>query len=476
MGGGDKLTPSAHFFIVNSYNDSIKNAEIKYIKKKGFKAMAINLLDFGAAADGKTLCTKQFQEAISAAKTAGESLLVPPGTFLTGTIDLQGVSMHLEKGAVIKGSPDMKDYPELDFDHNELGLLRALIVCFKSENVCIDGDGVIDLNGHAFYDFERPIVPDSKVPYTDAQKKECTVHHDIRPNQCLFFHEVNNLTIRDITVLNAPCWTFSFNECKNVKTLGLTIDTNRSIPNDDGMHFCSCSDVLISDCHIISGDDCLAFSGITSWDKPCENIVVTNCVLCCSSKAIVLGYVHSHIRNVLIDNVIIRDSHRGLAIMANPKTGLVENVRVSNMIIDTKVRAGNWWGNGEAIFFMGMNHTGNVPASQTPARDEAVNIRNIHLNGITCTSENALGIIGYGKNIDEVYLKDIHFTKKMPENLILKGDIFDVSPCQTVYPVPDNCGLYIEETRSVYLQDITLKAADGRDLEIIPKEVQNLVN
>ena len=231
-----------------------------------------------------------------------------------------------------------------------------------------------------------------------------------------------------ITVLNAPCWTFSFNECRDVKVLNLTIDTSLNIPNDDGLHFCSCDGVIVSGCSIKSGDDCFAFSGITSWGRPCENIVISDCIIQSCSKAIVLGYVHSHVRNVLIENVIIRESNRGLCIMSNPETGLVENVRVKNMLIDTRVRAGNWWGNGEAVFFMATDHTGNVPASQKPDRRTGVNIRNIHLSGITCTTENALGIIGEDNNIEDIWLDDIHVLRKPSENIALKGETFDVRP------------------------------------------------
>ena len=204
------------------------------------------------------------------------------------------------------------------------------------------------------------------MPFTQAQKAECTVKHSWRPSQSIFFYQVKNLTVKGITVLDAPCWTFSFNECQNVKVLGLTIDTNLNVPNDDGIHVCGCDGVIISDCHISTGDDCIAISGITDWARPCGNIVITNCVLRSCSKAIVIGYIYSHIRNVLIDNVIIRESNRGLCFMCNDQGGLVENVQAANMVIDTRVRSGNWWGNGEPIFFMGVKHDYHIPADQNP--------------------------------------------------------------------------------------------------------------
>ena len=54
--------------------------------------------------DGRFMNTQAFADAIAAAKQTGESIIVPAGTFLTGTINLMGVSMHLETRAVIKAS------------------------------------------------------------------------------------------------------------------------------------------------------------------------------------------------------------------------------------------------------------------------------------------------------------------------------------------------------------------------------------
>lgn len=402
----------------------------------------ISIEKYGAVGDGKTLNTKSFQQAVEKALGTGEAVLVPPGVYLSGTIDLKGASLYLEKGAVIKASPNLQDYPVQDFVHNELGPLRALIVCLAGEDVVLSGEGTIDLNGKSFHDENRPIVPHSLVPFSPAQIAECTYMCDGRPTQSIFFHGVKGLTVKDIQVLDAPCWTFTFTECQQVKVRCLTIKTHLNVPNDDGMHFCSCKGVIVSDCHIESGDDCIAVSGITNWAKPCEDIVISNCVLKSCSKAIVLGYIYSHVRNVTISNVVIKESNRGLCLMANPQCGLVENVRVQNLVIDTRIAAGNWWGNGEPIFVMGIEHDGHIPPEQKPQREVLVNFKNIHFTGISCMGENAIGVVGTGKNIEEMYFTDINFVLKPSHNLPLKGRTLDTAPSHTVVQIPENCGFY----------------------------------
>lgn len=427
----------------------------------------INLMDYGASGDGQSLNTESFRQAVAAAKASGQAVLVPAGCFLTGTIDLQGVSLHLEKGAVIKGSPRREDYPVMPYHHNELGDLQALIVCLGGEDVVIDGDGVIDLNGSSFYDFSRPIIPESRVPFTQSQIEECTVEREWRPTQSIFFHQVKNLTLRNITVLDAPCWTITAAECENVKFTGLTINTNLRVPNDDGIHICSCSGVIISGCNISSGDDCIAISGITNWGKPCENLVISDCILRSCSKALVIGYIYSHVRNVVINNIIIKNSNRGLTFMCSDQGGLVENVRASNLLIDTRIQAGNWWGNGEPIFFMGVKHDQSIPPEQNPHRDTPVNFRNIRIQNVSCTSENAMGAVGTGGNFEDVVLRDITLQKKDSENLPLKGSTFDIAPSPDTVEVPENAAVYVKSVGGLTLENIHALPFHGAEQKII---------
>ena len=412
-----------------------------------------SILEFGAVGDGRTLNTAAFARAIAAVGETG-GITVPAGTFLTGTINLRGVSLHLEPGAVIKASSDLADYPEQDFYHNEMGQLRALIVNLNHDNVSITGSGTIDLSGRAFYDTSVMNVPPTRVPMTAEQVAECTYPIGNRPGQCIFFSNSNNITVSGITIVDAPCWTLSFHSCEKVRLTNLNIDTDLNIPNDDGIHLCSCKGVVISDCHISSGDDCIALSGITDWDRPCEDIVITNCVLRSCSKAIVIGYIYSLVRNVLISNCIIKESNRALCFMCHDSVGLIDNVRVTNCILDTRIRAGNWWGNGEPIFLMAVRQDMHLPPEQKPDRVTDCAIRNVVFDGITCMGENAMGIIGTAGNIREITLRNIRYTRKPSANLPLKGEVFDLAPSDVTAAVPADCALLIRGAEQVTLDNV----------------------
>ena len=234
----------------------------------------------------------------------------------------------------------------------------------------------------------------------------------------------------------------------------LTIDTDLNTPNDDGIHLSACKGAIITGCHISSGDDCIALSSITDWEAPCEDIVISDCVLRSCSKAIVIGYMFSVVRNVVISSCIIKESNRGLCFMCHDETALVENVRVSNMIIDARVRAGYWWGNGEPIFLMAVPQATDFTAPQMPRRQVDCAIRNVHLEGITCTGENAMGIIGQNGNIRDITLSHIDYTRKPVNNLPIKGYVFDLAPSTVTAEAPADSGLVIRGAKNVSLQDV----------------------
>jgi polygalacturonase len=282
----------------------------------------VDILDFGAAPNTGRILTKEIQAALDAASArSGATVIIPAGEFVTGTLNLGCASLYLEKGAVLKGSPNIEDYVFNGYEHNEMGKTLSLLYSLHHGDIRIAGEGTIDLNGDSFYHLDRPSVPDSTVPFTEKQRGECTRLYDRRPNQPIFFYDCQRVRIQDIRIVNAPCWTMSFVECEDIRIAGLTIDNSLVLPNNDGMHFCSCRKVFVRDCNISSGDDCIALSAITDWEKPCEDVVISDCILRSCSKAIVIGYMHSIVRNVCVSNCIVKESNRAFCVMTSSGTG-----------------------------------------------------------------------------------------------------------------------------------------------------------
>jgi polygalacturonase len=82
-------------------------------------ALLCNISDFGAVSDNRTVNTRAFQRAVAhcgsgAAPGRRAVVHVPAGVWLTGAFNLTShLTLELARGAIITGSLDPRDYPQL---------------------------------------------------------------------------------------------------------------------------------------------------------------------------------------------------------------------------------------------------------------------------------------------------------------------------------------------------------------------------
>ena len=279
-------------------------------------APVFNIRAFGAAGDRQTLDTAAIQRAIDAcAAQGGGTVYFPTGGFLSGTIYLKSnVTLHLSAGAVLLGSTRIDDYP-----------IKHLIYAKDVANIAIEGRGAIDGQGDAFFDPEMKPLP--------------------RPSPLIELWDSRGIAIDHITVRNAPAWTIHPKNCDDVKIRGVSLLNNLRAINSDGIGLDSSRNVVISDCHIEAGDDCIVLKTTKRGDgpvQPTENVVVTNCVLVSAATALKLGTEsHADFRHIVFSNCVIRNSRTGIALLAKDG-GVMEDVRFSNIVMTTAPK----WGQG----------------------------------------------------------------------------------------------------------------------------------
>ncbi len=126
------------------------------------------ITEFGAR-EG-TNCTASIQKALDASTAAGgKTVLIPKGTYVTGAINLGKSSLEIQKGAVLKGSPHLSDYPSFGYTHAEMGETTSMIYAVDSENIRIYGEGTIDFNGDSFFTKGDYAIPDARTELTQEQ-------------------------------------------------------------------------------------------------------------------------------------------------------------------------------------------------------------------------------------------------------------------------------------------------------------------
>lgn len=309
-------------------------------------AQTYNIRDFGAKTDSTFLNTKAIQSTIDQCyRKGGGEVLVPAGTYHTGTIFLKSsVYLHLSAGAVLQGSYNPADYPEHNIvsakkygtiTHNGVYVesMKALIIADNAQYTGITGQGTVKGAG-------------------EGKAFQLGLNKDGKPKN-LFFIGCTHVLLRDISVLNSAQVTISISGCQQVNIDGIYV---RSLVNwnCDGLDV-DARDVTIANCIIDSEDDAICFKS-EYLDKFCENISVTNCVVsslcngiklgtgsrtgfrnitvtnCVIKKASVNGYRHWKMTPDVVDHPEIQSVNTGIVILG-VDGGLVENISFSNIIM-----------------------------------------------------------------------------------------------------------------------------------------------
>lgn len=266
-----------------------------------------NILDFGAVADGKTLCTEAIQQAIDAcSQSGGGEVIIPVGTFLSGTLYLKNdVLLHLQQGAILLGSTNIRDY-------SPRGLIRAV----KKKNIGIVGHGVIDGQGWAFWEEKK-----SNLRIVGMSPARNFSHKKQHPDMLIQFEDCRGVTVKDVTLKNSEAWTLHLLACEDVLVDGVTIRNPQHGPNTDGIDINGSRRVRISNCDIYTGDDaiCLKNKDPKYWERSCEDIVITGCILTTSCNAFKIGTeTIGDFKNIVFSNSVIKagDPENELSVIA----------------------------------------------------------------------------------------------------------------------------------------------------------------
>ena len=277
-----------------------------------------NVTEYGAIADGKTLCTAALQRAIDECNAAGGGMvLFPAGTYVLSTVFMKSnVHIHIEKGALILGAPSFYDYApqeKIDYplyqDASHSYFDCSMFVAKGCENIAIYGEGAIDMRSIWDEDNVRDIVH--------------------RGPKCIALKECVNVEVSGLKIDNVTDLAVYFAGCENVDVHHLTMRVYI-----DGVSPDNSKNVRIHDCDIEAGDDGIVFKTSYTLNRlgACENIRVWNCRLKSRCSAIKFGTeTNGGFYDINIENIDIRETRiTGIAI-ESVDGAIVDGISIKNV-------------------------------------------------------------------------------------------------------------------------------------------------
>lgn len=373
----------------------------------------INLKDY--LTGNEVFYTEAFQKAIDDASASKQTLFVPVGEYLLGTVELKSnLSIVFEDGARLIGSKNLEDFYEdkllsepcyQDLSHSSYS--KSLFYGSNIENVSLKGRAIIDMQS------------------AWAPKESKRTGH--RGAKAISIKYGENLRFEDFEILNATDIALLLGACKRVFIRGLYIRAHIDGISPDG-----CEDVIISDCNLFCGDDALVFktSLFDGQVHHLKRVTVTNCIISSRCNAIKFGTESTgDMKYVTISNCVIHHAQAtGISIESVDGANL-EAINISDIMME----------NVTCPLFIALGRRMRAPEG-TPIGS----IKNVTISNV------------YADNSDEVY-KSIDFYYIY----IKEGSEYEQNGCiaSSIVNLTDN------PLENVTLNNVHFKVMGGKKLE-----------
>lgn len=372
-----------------------------------------------------------------------------------GSIVLRSnVHLHLEMGATLYGSTDLRDYQKMKSSYVSLRTQTTtiqLIYAEKADHITIDGFGTIDGRGAAF----------AKLTWND---EGITRPHLLR------FIDCHDIMVKDITLKNSGCWMQHYLACDRLQIRGIKV-FNRNNYNNDALDIDGCHEVTVSDMIADSDDDGITLKSTSP--RLCENVSIQNCIVSSHCNAIKLGTeTNGGFRNIRISGCVVKpsedqtsqffghDAKRGTSAISLEMVdgGVLENVQVSDIVVEGT----------ESPIFVRLAHRARPYAEGIPV-EQVGTLRGVHLNNITVNNAGTTGcsITGIdGHPVEDIYLSNITITQQGGCKAIAEPTDEKVVeyPEATMWGLLPAKGFFVKHARNVVFRDVVVNTIQPDDV------------
>lgn len=341
-----------------------------------FRKDTISIRATGAVPDGLTLNTTAINNAITKLHGRGGGVvLIPPGLWLTGPIELKSnINLHLAGGATLLFTGDFTQYPLVKANWEGLPQMRnqSPISATRAENIAITGKGIVDGNGDAWRMVKKDKLTESQwkklvasggllsedkktwypserslkgSKYTNpglitADKTPAfydSVKDFLRPNMVLLT-SCKKILLEGVTFQNSPAWCLHPLMSEHLTVRNISVKNPWYAQNGDGIDVESCRYVLIENSVFDVGDDALCMkSGRDAEGRkrgmPTQDVVIRGCTVYSSHGGFVIGSEMSGgARNIHVSNCTFIGADIGLRFKTTRgRGGVVEDIYIDNI-------------------------------------------------------------------------------------------------------------------------------------------------
>ena len=400
----------------------------------------VNIADFGAVADGRTMNTQAINAAIrTCAKKGGGVVVIPAGMWLTGPIELESnIELRAETGAMVFFSPRFEDYPVPEKGNKVTSPIHGRGLT----NVAITGNGVFNGNGHHWRPVKKEkqterqwkeliasggvVTADGKMwwPSKEAMNGEQYLKNlrqskkNPAPEEIAGAREFLRPTMVDLvgckrvlidgpTFTNTPGWALHPTNCDHVVIRNTTVTNNWWGQNTDAADISACRNVLLYRNVFDVGDDGICMKSSAGGDPKrefaLENVVIADCIVHHAHGGFVIGSnTDGGVRNISVRNCTFIGTDIGLRFKsAADRGGKVENIYIDGIRMKDIATA--------AILF-DMFYEGNN--DNDPAKRRIPHFRNFDIRNVVCDgAREALFVRGLADApIQSVALTNISIT------------------------------------------------------------------
>lgn len=342
----------------------------------GHKAMiaagpkvTLNVRDYGAKGDGTTKDTLALQQTIErCSRLGGGEVVVPAGDYLTGGLALySGVTLRVEEGATLHGSPDQADYTmaQVRWEGKWIKGYLGFISATDAEDIAIVGKG--------------------KIVGSPSERGRVDRATGMRLQALLEFVNCRNVRVEDVSTEQFGMWSTHPVYCENVAFKNVTFKSGA-----DGIDVDSCRHVVIDGCNFDTGDDCISLksgrgSEANTINRPCEDVSITNCTFVDHAFACIgIGSETSAgIRNVHVSNCkFVGARSHAVYIKSRPGRGaFVEDIFMSDLEVS-----------GAQQGFLRLNNLNSGKQDEDPVPGDAgiPTFRNFQFRNVRVTDESLL--------------------------------------------------------------------------------------